>query len=57
LKNLDGNHIAVRNALVSAITNQIYQTQNAAYTNGFVDQVNMKVERGADGGPITSLAF
>ncbi|MFO1476778.1 MAG: hypothetical protein U1F98_09015 [Verrucomicrobiota bacterium] len=56
-KTLTSNQQAVRNALVSAITNQVYQTTSSAYTNSFVDQNNMKVERGADGGPITSLTF
>lgn len=54
---LSANQKLIRDALVSAITNQTYQTQNTLYTNSFVDQARMKVTRGADGGPITSLSF
>jgi hypothetical protein len=48
---------SVRDALISAITNQVYQTTNPLYTNSFVDQANMKVKRGADGATIRSLNF
>jgi hypothetical protein len=54
---LSANQQLIRNALVSAITNATYQTTNPLYTNSFVDQARMKVTRGADGGPITSLSF
>jgi hypothetical protein len=54
---LSANQTAVRNALIAAITDQTFQTTNPLYTLSFVDQVNMTVERGTDGGPITSLNF
>jgi len=54
---LSANQQLIRNALVSAITNSTYQTTNPLYTNSFVDTARMKVTRGADGGPITSLTF
>lgn len=54
---LSANQQLVRNALVTALTNQTYQTTSPLYTNNFVDQLNMKVKRGADGGPITSTTF
>ncbi len=54
---LNANQTLVRNALISAITNQVYQLTSPDYTNNFVDQLNMKVKRGADGGPILSLTF
>jgi hypothetical protein len=54
---LSANQAAVRNALVAAITNQGYQTTNVTYTANFVDQNSMTVQRGTDGGTITSLNF
>jgi len=53
----DANKIAVRNKLVAAITDQTYQTTNPNYTANFVDQNAMHVQRGTDGGTITSLDF
>jgi len=54
---LSANQQAVRNALVAAITHQGFQTTNALYSAQFVDQANMHVRRGTDGGTITSLDF
>lgn len=54
---LSANQAAIRNKLITYITNQGYQTTNSLYTNNFVDQANMQVERGADGATITSLNF
>ncbi len=54
---LSANQAAVRNALIAAITNQGYQTTNVNYTANFVDQARMQVQRGTDGGTITSLNF
>ena len=54
---LSANQSAIRNALVAAITNQGYQTTNTLYTSSFVDQARMNVQRGTDGGTITSLNF
>ncbi len=54
---LSANQRAVRDALIAAITNQGYQTTNVNYTANFVDQANMQVQRGTDGGTITSLSF
>ena len=54
---MSANQQLVRNALVSAITNQTYQTSDPSYAGLFVDIANMQVERGADGGTITSLQF
>lgn len=54
---LSANQAAIRNALVAAITNPGYQTTNTLYTASFVDQARMQVQRGTDGGTITSLNF
>jgi hypothetical protein len=54
---MSANQTAIRNALVAAITNQGYQTTNTLYTANFVDQARMNVQRGTDGGTITSLNF
>lgn len=54
---MSANQSAIRNALVTAITNQGYQTTNSLYTANFVDQARMNVQRGTDGGTITSLNF
>jgi len=48
---------AVRDALITAITNQGYQTTNSLYTSPFVDLARMQVNRGTDGGPIKSNNF
>jgi hypothetical protein len=54
---LSSNQRALRDALVAAISNQGYQTTNSLYTSSFVDQARMNVQRGTDGGTITSLNF
>lgn len=54
---LSVNQAAIRDALVAAVTDQTFQTTNPLYTANFVDQANMHVERGTDGGSITSLDF
>jgi ABC-type phosphate transport system substrate-binding protein len=54
---LSANQAAVRDALIAAITNQGYQTTNVNYTANFVDQAHMQVQRGTDGGSISSLNF
>lgn len=54
---LSANQAAIRDALVAKITDQTFQTTNPLYTGNFVDQANMHVERGTDGGSITSLDF
>jgi hypothetical protein len=53
---LSANQTAVRNALIGAITDPTYQA-TAIYANSFVRLDQMEVERGTDGGPITSLNF
>lgn len=53
---LSANQIAVRNALIAAIKDPVYQS-TPIYTNSFVRLDQMNVERGADGGPITGLKF
>ena len=53
---LSSNQQAVKNALVSAITDPTYQNL-PIYANSFVRLNQMNVERGTDGGPITSLNF
>jgi hypothetical protein len=54
---MSANQVAIRNALIAAVTNQGYQTTNSLYTANFVDQARMNVQRGTDGGTITSLNF
>ena len=54
---LSANQAAIRNALVAAISNQGYQTTNTLYTSSFIDQARMTVQRGTDGGSISSLNF
>ena len=53
---LSANQGLVRDALIAAITDATYQT-TAIYANNFVALADMHVERGADGGTITSLDF
>ncbi len=53
---LSANQGLVRDALIKAITDSAYQS-TAIYTNSFVRLDQMQVERGADGGTITSLNF
>jgi hypothetical protein len=54
---LSANQQAVRNALIKAITDSTYQATSPLYTNSFTAVSEMHVERGADGGQITSLDF
>jgi hypothetical protein len=54
---LSANQAAVRDALLKAITDAKYQSTNPLYTNSFTAVSQMQVERGADGGTITSLNF
>ena len=54
---LSANQLLVKNALVSAITDPVYQSTVPAYNDNFVSVSEMQVERGADGGPITALSF
>ena len=53
---LSANQALVRDALINAITDSAYQS-TPIYTNSFVRLNQMQVERGADGGTITSLNF
>jgi phosphate transport system substrate-binding protein len=53
---VSANQALVRDALIKAITDSAYQS-TAIYTNSFVRLNQMQVERGADGGTITSLNF
>jgi ABC-type phosphate transport system substrate-binding protein len=54
---LSANQQAVRDALINAITDPTFQGTNPLYTGSFTAVSEMKVERGADGGTITSLTF
>jgi hypothetical protein len=54
---LSANQHAVRDALIAAITDPTFQGTNPLYTGSFTAVSEMKVERGADGGTITSLTF
>jgi hypothetical protein len=54
---LSANQSLVRNALLNSIADATYQSTNSLYTNSFVSLSAMQVQRGADGGPITSLSF
>src|ERR1051326_8815610 len=54
---LSPNQGLVRDALKSAITSPTFQGSNPLYTNSFENLNLMQVERGADGGTITSLNF
>src|SRR5262249_51172867 len=54
---LSANQVSVRNALIAAITDTTYQHTVPAYADNFVAVDEMQVERGTDGGPITSLNF
>jgi hypothetical protein len=53
---LSANQTSVRNALIAAITDPVFQA-TPIYNDSFVGLSEMDVERGADGGPITSLNF
>jgi hypothetical protein len=48
---------AVRGALISAISNPQFQATNTLYNVAFTAVSEMHVERGSDGGTITSLDF
>ena len=54
---LSANQQAVRDALIAAITDPTFQGTNPLYTGSFTRVSDMQVERGADGGTITSLTF
>jgi phosphate transport system substrate-binding protein len=54
---LSSNQRAVRDALITAITDPTFQGSNPLYTSSFTRVADMQVERGADGGTITSLNF
>jgi phosphate transport system substrate-binding protein len=54
---LSANQRAVRDALIKAITDTSFQSTHPLYTNSFTSVSEMQVERGADGGTITSLNF
>jgi hypothetical protein len=53
---LSANQGLIRDALIKAITDSAYQS-TPIYTNSFVRLNQMQVERGTDGGTITSLNF
>lgn len=48
---------AVRDAIKGAITNPMFQGTNTLYNTAFTSLNDMQVERGSDGGIITSLNF
>lgn len=54
---LSTNQRLVRDALIGKITDHTFQTTNPLYTQSFESLDDMHVERGADGGTITSLDF
>lgn len=54
---LSANQALVRDALVAAISDPAFQATDSAYAPNFVSLTDMQVERGADGGPITSKNF
>jgi len=54
---LSANQTLVRNAIITAITDTTYQHTVPAYNDNFVSLDEMTVERGTDGGPITSIVF
>jgi len=54
---LSTNQRLVRDALISKITDHTFQTTNPLYNQSFESLDDMHVERGADGGTITSLDF
>lgn len=53
---LSANQVLVRDALIAAITNPAYQS-TPIYSASFERLSDMNVERGTDGGTITSLNF
>jgi ABC-type phosphate transport system substrate-binding protein len=54
---LSANQQAVRDALIKAITDAKFQSTSPLFTNSFTAVSEMQVERGVDGGTITSLNF
>jgi phosphate transport system substrate-binding protein len=54
---LSANQALIRDAIIGAITEPGFQSTNLLYAPNFVSLVDMQVERGADGGPITSKNF
>ena len=54
---LSATKAAVRDAIKAAITNPGFQATNTLYNVGFTALSEMQVERGSDGGQITSLNF
>jgi len=54
---LSANQTLVRNALIARITDPVFQSTNPLYSDSFESLQSMHVERGADGGTITSLDF
>lgn len=57
INGLSANQGLVRNAIINAIKDPTFQGTAAVYTGAFVPISSMTVERGVDGGPITSLDF
>jgi phosphate transport system substrate-binding protein len=54
---LSANQTLVRNALIAKITDSTFQNTNPLYNLSFESISEMHVDRGADGGTITSLDF
>jgi hypothetical protein len=54
---LSANQLALFTDLKNAIVDPVYQSTSPTYTNAFVNVSGMRVQRGADGGVITSLDF
>jgi len=54
---LSANQTLIRNALIARIKDPVFQNTNPLYTSSFESLSSMHVERGADGGTITSLDF
>ena len=54
---LSANQALVRDALIGKITDPVFQSTNPLYNQSFESLDQMHVERGADGGTITSLDF
>ena len=54
---LSANQALVRDALIAAITDATFQSTDLLYAPNFVSLGDMQVDRGADGGPITSKNF
>src|SRR4029077_4042660 len=54
---LSANQTLIRDGIIAAITEPSLQATNLLYAPNFVSLVDMQVDRGADGGPITSKNF